>query len=333
MANTGKIYANTTANTLSTKIITSEKEIRLLDCKNGDQAVKVLGEFGFGDGMNVNNGAEFEKLCEAEEESVYKFLTNFSPDEKVGKALKATYDYHNLKSVMKLKYGAKVDINKMCYKFTDLPNENLKELCFADNYRDFSKFAREFCEKVDELKGNGALTPAKIDSLGDKAMYNEIFDLINKSNETLLKEYFATKVDLLNLNISYRSKKYNESEKALSDFLIDNGSIKKEYFLEYLGGTNDQLIDRLKFTKFKDIAKIMLSEEEGSWAKFETMSDDMLNDIFIKQKFLPTSGLTPFLSYIFARLTAIKNVRIIMVALNNGIDKQLVRERLRKTYG
>lgn len=323
----GKIYANVTAETLSQKLIGGDKLTRLAECKNGETAVKILGEYGFGDGMIISSPAEYETLCKAEEAATYRLCEELCPDEKLTRAFTASFDYHNIKAVLKAKYGAKVELSKMTYSFTRIAPEDLKEMIFADEYGKLSERQRKLCEEVDLLHVNGKLTPSVVDVLADKAMFEEVLTL--SGGEKTLNEYYRTSIDLINVGTAARAVKNGDSAKSLENMLISGGSLEKSLLTGLVEGSDIKLRDSVKYTELRRIVDVAL---DGSVTEYELLRDDVLVDVYKKKRTMPPEGMDQFFGYLFARLTAVKNVRICMVCLNNGIDKDRMRERLRKTY-
>ena len=334
MVNSGTIYANATASSLMTKLINQDKLSRLLDAKSGDVALKMLTEFGFGEGATVTNPFEFELLCDKEEENLYNFIVETCPNESASKCLTLSYDYHNIKSALKVKYGKSVNYSKLVYRFTTANEEELKDQILADNYEDLSSFQRTFCEKIDGYRVLGNLTPLKIDVESNLAMYSEIFQNLKASHDPILMEYFQLKVNIINLSTVVRAKAFELSDSMAMSMVIPFGTFDDTVFTTYLEGNGETLIEKLRFTDYKEIAKILVESETDKTAltKYEQMGENLLVDIFRKVKFLPEERLNTYFSYVFARYNVIKNVRLIMVCVNNRLDKAEIRERLVETY-
>ena len=326
----GRIYANTTAETLSARLIGSDRLTRLADCKSGEAAIKVLGEYGFGDGIIATDPFDYERLCVAEERATYRLCGELCPDEKLERAFKLPFDYLNLKAALKAKYGAKVELEKMTYDFTDVDREALKEKVFADDYKDMSENRRKLCEEIDLLRVNNKLTPSAIDILADKAMFDEIFSLLKGSTEKTLVEYYKTKADLVNIGITARAIKNGDGKSSLERMLVIGGEIQKSLFVDCVELGTNRLFDEVRFTKYKKAVEVAFEKETVT--EYELLRDDILTDVYKSKRTYPPEGLDQFFGYLFARLTAVKNVRIAMVSINNGIDKERMKERLRKTY-
>lgn len=334
MSNNEIIYANATAVSLQNKLINQEKLARLADSKSGIQALKVLVEFGFGDGESVKSPFEFEKLCQVEEKKLNEFILLTCPNEYAKKALTISYDYHNIKSALKMKFGKNVVYNKLTYDYATINPEELLELVKADEYSVLTETQRMFCNSVDLMHVSQTLTPAKIDILGDKAMYSEIVDLADKSKEELLIKYFKAKIDLANINVAVRAKHFEIPEKSISDMLIEGGEISIDDFASYIDGNGEALVEKLRFTEYKDLAKLILESEEDKKAltRFEQEAENVLIRLFKSKKFDPPVGLNQYFSYIISKKVIIRNVRVIMVCINNDLDKAEIRERLVETY-
>ncbi|MEG2001700.1 MAG: V-type ATPase subunit [Clostridia bacterium] len=334
MANNGIIYANTTASALLPKLINQDKQLRILDCKSGDAAVKILMEYGFGDGVTVVNPFEFEKLCDQEEANLYRFIVDFCPKETAKTALTAKYDYHNLKALFKCKYGKNVDFNKLVFKFTDNNVDALKEQIFADIYDSLSERQKAFAVRMDELHVQGALTPSMIDIECDKAMYGEIFDNLKKLHEEKLTAFYQMKVDLTNLSTLFRATEFGFSPRAIKNMLIDGGSLGENVFDCYIEGNGEKFKDLIKITAYREAVDLLLNGKSAtdSIVKFEALAENMQMKLFKSIKYLPQEGLNQFFSYVVARNAVIRNIRLIMVCLNNRLDKAEIRERLVETY-
>ena len=51
-----------------------------------------------------------------------------------------------------------------------------------------------------------------------------------------------------------------------------------------------------------------------------------------KDKYEVVDGIQPLILYYYYRLNEIANVRTIMVGLNNGIDREQIKQRVRENY-
>ena len=334
MVNSGTIYANATASSLMTKLINHDKLSRLLDAKNGETALKMVMEFGFGEGVTVTNPFEFELLCDKEEENLYNFIIETCPSEHALKCLTLSYDYHNLKSALKVKYGKNVDYGKLVYRYTRKSADELKDQVLSDNYEDLSLFQAELCKKIDEFHILGNLTPLKIDIESNLAMYSEIFQALKNAHDPLLMEYYQKKVNFINLSTVVRAKAFNLTDNMALSMLIPFGTFDETVFTAYLEGNGESLIEKLRFTEYKELGKVLIESESDKSAltKYEQMCENMLMDIWRDVKFIPEQRLSTYFSYVFARYNIIKNVRLIMVCVNNSLDTAEIRERLVETY-
>ena len=64
---------------------------------------------------------------------------------------------------------------------------------------------------------------------------------------------------------------------------------------------------------------------------FEAEADGYALSLLKKKKY-SVDGIIPFTLYCHYKLAELKNVRIIMVGLINGVDKNEIKRRLRETY-
>ena len=95
----------------------------------------------------------------------------------------------------------------------------------------------------------------------------------------------------------------------------------------------DNLATKLSSTKYGKILKegIEAYAKSGSISYLEKLMDNELMDYVKKGKYV-TFGIEPLFSYLVAKETEIRDVRIIMVGKLNQIAPAVIRERLRDIY-
>ncbi len=333
MANFEKIYSNTTASLKANALINFDKLNYLLDAKDGSSALKILAELGFGDGAVVSNSLDFELLCEAEEKNLFDFIEKFAVTDEIKQLLNLKAVYHNLKACVKAKFFKKVDL-KACAVSYVLPNfEEVAEKVASEEYGDFSLFIQSALTKLSSLNAVGNLSPQKIDVILDKAYYDELFDLLEKIDDKKLTSYYKIEVDIKNISICARSLRFDLNPVHTLDILFSNVTISKDIFVKFLEVGLEKIVEEFVFTPYKELLMVLAENNETSFVRFETIADNLMFDIYKKDKFMPTEGIDPFIAFVLAKNIVIKNVRLIMVCLNNNIDKNQIRERLRVTYG
>lgn len=327
-----KTFANTVAVAKSVSLLNQDKLSRLLDCETGADGLKILAELSYGD-MSIENPYDFEILIDGEMKKHFEFITETSPDQNATNCFTLALDYHNLKCAFKAKYGKIKDYAEIAYSFASIEKETLLEWAEADEYKSLSPLMIKACEEIDSAHIGGNLTPAKIDYICDKQMYAEIFANLKKVSSNLLKNYFKAKIDLINIQTILRAKLHDIDAFELHNMLFDGGSISKLKLEEQYELALDAFMAEYTYTSYAEIIKILCHElsESSSQVEFEKARDEYLINIFKTKKFTSVDA-DLFYGYAIAKMFEFDNIRLIMVGLNNKLDKNKIKVRLKELY-
>ena len=241
------------------------------------------------------------------------------------------YRYHNLKVLLKGKFLSKDFSNLLI----DLGKEDLKELkniVDLDNFDSlkgyYKQAAIEVIKDFDENKD-----PQRIDIIVDGYMFDEMQEIKKKLNYKFTDKLVLATIDLTNVRTLIRLKKQGQGREFASRVLIEGGAISKETLISIINETPENIISKLSTTIYSDIIKegIENFKESNSASLLEKLSDNYIMDL-MKGARLVTFGPDRILSYIYAKETEIKIIRIIMVGKLNNISQEVIRERLRESY-
>ncbi|MFI3166722.1 MAG: V-type ATPase subunit [Bacillota bacterium] len=327
-----KTFANTVAVAKSTSLLNQDKLSRLLDCETGADGLKILAELSYGD-MSIENPYDFEILIDAEMKKHYEFISETSPDKNATDCFFCELDYHNLKCAFKAKYGKIKEYDKISYSFSNIASDLLLESVENDEYKSFSKFMMKACEEIDSAHIANSLTPSKIDYICDKQMYAEIFAKLKKVSSSALNAYYTAKLDLINIQTMIRAKVYEIDSFELANMIFEGGSISVLKLKEQFELAFDAFMAEYTYSPYAEIIKTLVKElsESSSQVEFEKMRDDYLMNIFKSKKFTSVDA-DLFYAYMVAKMSEFDNVRLIMVGLNNKLDKNKIKVRLKELY-
>ena len=76
---TNAIFANARASALQASLLGADRLNRMVDCASGDDALKILSEVNFGNGVTVASALEADLLIEAEERRYTAFVRETAP--------------------------------------------------------------------------------------------------------------------------------------------------------------------------------------------------------------------------------------------------------------
>ena len=90
---------------------------------------------------------------------------------------------------------------------------------------------------------------------------------------------------------------------------------------------DDRIASFVSSLGFEKLSEALMS----GTAAFEKASDDMLIDM-VKDAKYKCLGISPLVAYYFATDAEVKTVRIVLSCKKNGIDNEIIRERVRVLY-
>ena len=258
-----QLYANGRIAVLSTKLFGADKFLRLAECNSLVEALRVLQENGYGNGLTVANPNDYEQILRAELDGAMAELKELCYDKNAVKYLLCRYDYLNAKTLMKGKY-AREDFTAYCFDQGTYAKEKMQEAFVNDTYSDFSKNMATACDQIDAEYASGNRSPQVIDKLLDKASFADMRKYAKRSSTRLIAKLFDWQVNTSNLMLMYRLKKAGYGKEQYADWLIEGGSVKKDVLLRLWDGGVDLPEKYRKFLALcsSDNASLVLAEKE-----------------------------------------------------------------------
>ena len=100
------LYASGSAAILTTKLLSDEKIRRVAESKDTDEALRLLFEAGYADGVAMTS-ADFEDTLAAQMRQAAEFVSENTADRAATDCFLLRADYLNAKMAMKCKYARK----------------------------------------------------------------------------------------------------------------------------------------------------------------------------------------------------------------------------------
>ena len=319
-------YANARAKSLEKYLLGNERLNRMIESSSAEEALKVLSEVNFGEGVVIGSPLDFELLLDAETNKLYKFIKETGANDALASYLLIKNDFHNAQCYIRAKY-LKIDIDDMLTLDGTIKKEVLKEKIMVDEYKSFPKPLQSALSRADFCFVSNKATGRTVDGIFKKELYTELYNLSKR--EKTLNEIYKVQADCTNVATALRTRNY-----ALScEEFVDGGTLSKDF----LKALCEQPLEVLKETcRYNDKSEMLLSAIDGAiknqpLSYFENRADSYAVALLQKDKY-STEGLHPFLLYVFYKLAEIINVRIVMVGKINGLSKADIKRRLRKGY-
>ena len=309
---------------LETRLLDKTKVERMLEANSADEVLKILGETEYANIMgNIKRAADYEEILSTELKRVYKLVYELCPVKEIVDLMSTKYKYHNIKVLLKGKFLEK-DLSNM---LIDLGREDLNELkrkIDTDNFRDLKgNVEKAVLEVISDFEANK--DPQKIDIIVDRYMFKELDEIKKSLNYKFTDKLVNAMIDSTNVRTLLRVKKQGKGREFASEVLVTGGAISNE--------TPENIISKLSTSIYSDLIKEGVESyiATNSANLLEKLSDNYIMDLMKSGK-LVTFGPERILSYIYAKETEIKIIRIIMVGKLNNITEEVIRERLRDIY-
>jgi len=314
------------------KLLDDSRFERMLESSSADEAYKVLTEadYGFG-GDAAEDFHSFETLLSDELKKTFMLLYELAPQPEVIKAFQRRYDYFNIKVLIKAELQG-VETPSILIDAGTFEKDEIIRIIRERDYEELTPIMRDAVLDVYDVFSR-TRDPQAIDLLLDKASFRQFSsDLLNIDN-AFLQSIAKLTIDITNIKMYVRARAINKTTDFLKKILLDGGEIPAELYIENVDKPVETLNEVLRETRYRDVVKkgLDIYREKGNVSGLEKLLDNFFME-FLYQAKLITVGVEPFIAYLYAKETEIRNVRIIMTGKINNLPADLIRERLRLGY-
>jgi V/A-type H+/Na+-transporting ATPase subunit C len=317
---------------LETRLLDKPKVERMIEATSANEVLRILNETEYSNvSANIKRAEDYEEILTTELKRIYDLVYEISPVKEVVKIMSLKYDYHNAKVLLKEKVLGK-DLTSMLIKLGNLDLQEIKRKIDSDNLKSLNgtlgRGVQEAMKVFEETKD-----PQKIDIIIDKYMYKELVEIKDSLNYKFIDNLVKAMIDSTNIRTLLRIKKQNKGRDFAEEVIVDGGVIDKSKLIALLNESPENIMSKLQSTIYSDLIKEgfegYIATESASL--LEKLSDNYIMEL-MKDSKLVTFGPEKILSYIYAKETEIKVIRIIMVGKLNNIAEEVIRERLRDIY-
>lgn len=326
------IQAVTRTRVLETRLLSRARIERMVDAKDIEEVIKILGETEY---ANVIGGLtrveEYEKILSSELKRVYKLMYEIAKENRVVDLLALKYDYHNLKVLVKEKFLQK-DLEDLYIPIGTIDFQRLRSDYLAGNLRDMDTKFKDALESVGKDFDINH-DPQRVDILLDRYYFEHLYELARETDIPLFIEYVQDLIDFTNIKTLIRVKKQNKDLKFLEEVILPNGKIGINDMVLALNDSLEGIMNKFRSYRISPELRRGLEAygQSGRLSEFERQMDNYLMDLNKGSKYI-NFGPEPIFSYVIAKETELKILRIIMVSKLNKLSPDNIRERLRDLY-
>lgn len=328
---TDYLFSTARVRSIEKNMLSHERAEKMIDAKSDEDALRILYDCNYGFGKDQVASKDFEILLAEEHKKTYDFITSIAPEMNNFKIFLYTYDYHNLKVIMKSEFLG-IDATM---SLVDTGSIDLSMLKYAVKERDFSELTENMSNALKEIieQFPKSRDPQVIDIILDKYCYNEILKSAEKIDNKFIEDYVKLQIDIINLKTFVRLKKMNKSWDFFTKVFINGGKIPEQVFIKSYDDSFENFANELFVYGYKELflEGIEALNETGMFTLLEKLFDNKLIKHVKTAKYI-SYGIEPLAAYLIAKENEIKIARIIMAGRIAGIPSELIRERMRETY-
>lgn len=322
------IFSNARVKCLENGLLSEERLNRMVDSVSLADAVKILYEINYGGGTVVDSPLEFDRILNAETDVVNRFILEIMPEKSGLEILPLKNDYHNMKALIKGKLLNLEDISFMLLTGGTLPLEKLKSALSDDDFSLLPRPMREAAEKIAESILTSAVSPRLIDILMDKAYIDDADARIKRDG--VLRDYLNILIDTKNIGAFIRTKRAEGAEKSFEEGFLPHGTLNYGFFKDSFEQTTEAFLEKCKGTPYYDLFNLE-QMQKGILVAYETAADNKLLNLFKKEK-NDMLGVAVTAGYYLAKMSEIKQLKMVLTAIKNKVDKPIIKSRLRELY-
>lgn len=326
------IHSVTRTRVLENKLLSRVVIDRMVDAKDIDEVFMILGETDYSEAVSsISKAEDYEEILSAELERFYKLMKEITDDNAVVDLMALKYDYHNLKVLVKEKEMGK-DLSDLYVPIGTVDFKKLKVNFLSDTFRliepEFKDVLVSVTKDFEEKKD-----PQRIDLIIDKYYFEHLYSIAKQTDIELFVNYVKDLIDFTNIRTTIRLKRQGGDIKFLEEVLLPHGNIKKSSILLALNDSIDVIIRKFENYRISPELKKGLESYQSTnrLSDLEKYMDNYLMKINKSSKLI-AFGPEPIFSYMVAKESEIKTLRIIMVSKLNKLSSDSIRERLRDLY-
>ena len=317
-------YAVGRVRALEVSLIDKQRFERLL--KAGIEEIgRILVDTDYSPSLSeLLNSATFETVLQNEKQRILTLVDSLIYEENVRGFLHLEFDYFNARVLLKGKIFDR-DVSDFLVPFGNLNIDEMKQVFDSEEY---DKLPENLVEAIQNAISSyyNLKEPRMIDFSFDRAF---IKHLNTAGYPPFLQDYYRLLTDLTNFRSLLRWKVMELDRSRFRDVLLPGGFIQEGIFLDLIGEPVEQIpgvfSKWIYYPVFLEGTKYLNTNH--SFIRYEAMVEKLLSTYIDKTRYL-VFGVEPVIAYYLRKMKEIKNMRIILVGKFNGVEEEILAERL-----
>ena len=204
---------------MENKLLTRERMDRMIEARDGSEAMKILAECGYNDAAGLD-----ACLAQARAE-VFKDMEQGAPDPRLVEVFQIKYDYHNAKTILKAQAMGS-DPERLLLAGGRYDPAQLWDGWKREALSGVSEPFKKAMEQAKAALAEGG-DPQQADLILDRACYGEMARLARELESPFLQGYVRLSVDVANLRSAVRVARMGREGEFLRQVLLPGGSVSE----------------------------------------------------------------------------------------------------------
>lgn len=308
---------------MENRLLTRERMERMIDARDGSEAMKVLAECGYPEGGSLES-----VLAQARAET-FRDMESAAPDPRLVQIFQLKYDYHNAKTILKAQaLGA--DAGRLLLPGGRYNPQQLLEGWQKEELRGCTeRFQKAMFQAKDILAESR--DPQRADLVLDRACFEEMTALADQLDIDFLRGYVRLSVDVANLRTAVRVHRMGKEGDFLRQVLLPGGNVSEQAVASARGEALSEVFRSGPLAQAAELGAKLAQPGGGALTAFERACDDALTAYLATARRIPFGEQT-VIGYLYAKEAELTAIRTIFAGRAAGLDGDTIRTRLRETY-
>ena len=311
---------------LETRLLTGAQLGRMAEATDAAEAWRMLADAGATKASEIS-WQNYEEALAKELQELYRYVGLVSPKPELTNWLAHRYDFHNLKVFLKARFLTE-DPTEAVFDVGLVPAKLIEQAVKTEVWKALPEELAKAGERA-ALEYASTKSVQAFDIVVDRQMYAY---LKAASCHPFLHALVDMWCDLINLKTALRARVLAKEKEFFNKALMGPGALSFDRLLSLFEAPLENWAEELRNTQYSNfIAQALARWGDELVAHLDKLSDDFVLERLSAAK-LALYGVEPLVSYVLAKETELKNIRIIMVGKINGLSVEALKERIRASY-
>lgn len=309
-------------------MLTRELTERMMDCVDAAEAVKLLLQIGYPEPEAISPQG-IEGMLTQKRSAFYAELYRSVPDRRLVDIFTVKYDYHNVKVLLKEKYGQdEIQAQHLLMDCSRCRSSFLQESFARGELLSLPPLLAHAIEAAEEILSTSGDAQAA-DMLLDHACFAEMSALARDCGGQFLRGYVALLIDITNLRTLVRCARFGANKTFIERALLRGGTIAPSRLLSLREGTLRAALHGTPLAGAGELAAAA-AKSDGMTA-FEKACDDTLIAYVRPARRIAFGEEVP-VAQLCAREMEWVTVRTVLLGKFAGLARETIAARLRDSY-